>query len=119
LISWDVIDYNIDFEQHDQNKSENVDGPSNICYSVTLMRKYDWFTFNNIYIMGFVSSLVFLVGGIPMDGLADRASVTLGLLLTVVAQKFSVADLLPKLSYLTVMDLYILCCFALIIVIAF
>lgn len=66
-------------------KSEEPDGPANVCYSITLRRKYAWFVFNNMYLMFFITSLVFLVMGIGFEDLADRSSVTLGLLLTVVA----------------------------------
>jgi hypothetical protein len=118
LPEWDIIDYNIDFEQHDQRTSSSRDGPANICYSITLKRKWNWFVFNNMILMFLISSLVCLVYGIGVEDLADRASVTLGLLLTVVAQKFAIADMLPKVGYLTMMDKYILNCLMLLVTVA-
>ena len=119
LPEWDLLDLKIDFEQHDQMTSEYPEGPANICYSMILKRKTDWFVLNNMTLMFFISSLTFLVYGVSVDDLADRSSITLALLLTIVAQKFSLADHLPKLGYLTVIDIYIISCFALIIIVAF
>lgn len=43
-------------------------------------------------------------------GTSDRLGVTLTLLLTAVAYKFAVASSLPKVSYITTLDSYILSC---------
>ena len=48
---------------------------------------------------------------------ADRASVSFTLLLTVTAAKLVVADSLPKLSYLTVLDKYMMACFGVIVLV--
>lgn len=69
-------------------------------------------------LMFLITSLVCLVYGIGVEDLADRASVTLGLLLTVVAQKFAIADMLPKVGYLTMMDRYIIYCIMLLVTVS-
>ena len=60
-------------------------------------------------------------GAVEIDGsrlsTGDRLSVSLTLMLTAVAYKFIVATLLPQISYLTLLDAYLLCCFALIILV--
>ena len=118
LPEWDIIDYKIDLEQHDQRNSDSIDGPANVCFSVTLKRKFNWFVYNNMLSMFLITSLVALVYGIGITDVADRASVTLGLLLTIIAQKFAIADMLPKVGYLTMMDTYMLWCIGLIVIIS-
>lgn len=58
-----------------------------------------------------LSVLVFTSWAIPAEELADRLSVTLTLVLTSVAFKYMVAQELPKISYLTLLDKYILMSF--------
>ena len=55
---------------------------------------------------------------IPIYNLADRSSINLTLLLTVVAFKLLLSDNLPKVSYFTFLDTYVLCAFAFIFFIA-
>jgi hypothetical protein len=49
--------------------------------------------------------------GVPAADTADRASITLTLLLTAVAYKFVIASELPNIGYLTYMDIYLAFCF--------
>lgn len=63
-----------------------------------------------------LSALSFVIS---LKEVADRSSVTLTLLLTVVAFKLLLADTLPKVSYLTYLDWYTMFCFAVIFFIAF
>ena len=56
---------------------------------------------------------------IPREDIADRLSVTVTLMLAAVAFRFIVSTMLPKVSYLTIMDYYLLVGFvALILMIA-
>ena len=48
---------------------------------------------------------------LSMDDLPDRVNLSVTLLLTFFALKFSVAEDLPKLGYLTYIDKKLLCCF--------
>ncbi|CAK9008561.1 unnamed protein product [Durusdinium trenchii] len=67
----------------------------------------------NIALPNFLlSMLVFTSFAIPKEDLADRLSVTLTLVLTSVAFKYMVAQELPRISYLTLLDTYILVSFA-------
>lgn len=67
----------------------------------------------NIAVPNFLlSALVFTSFAIAKEDLADRLSVTLTLVLTSVAFKYMVAQELPKISYLTLLDKYILLSFA-------
>jgi hypothetical protein len=55
---------------------------------------------------------------IEFTELGDRAGITLTLLLTLVAQKFTLAPDVPKISYLTFLDKYILSCLLLVILVS-
>ena len=88
-----------------------------IVYSLIFRRKSNWFVINHMVLMGLIASLCFSAFSVHVDSFADRASITLALLLTVVAQKLSLVDHLPLLSYLTFIDVYILSCFGLTILI--
>ena len=67
----------------------------------------------NIALPNFLlSALVFTSFAIAPEDLADRLSVTLTLVLTSVAFKYMVAQELPRISYLTLLDKYILLSFA-------
>ena len=88
-------------------------------FSVTLARKAGYY-FSNVCIpMCFISVLSLVSLSIDMDGsylgTGDRLSVSLTLLLTGVAYKFVVASSLPQLSYQTMLDYYVWCCFAFLI----
>jgi hypothetical protein len=65
-----------------------------------------------------ISTLIFMDFCIEFTELGDRASVTLTLLLTLVAQKFTLSPDVPKISYLTFLDKYILSCLLLVILVA-
>lgn len=43
----------------------------------------------------------------PVDAFSNRSSIVLSLLLTVMAFKFTVADLVPRVAYFTFLDLYL------------
>ena len=67
----------------------------------------------NIVLPSFLlSCLAFTTFSIPQDEAADRLSVSLTLLLTSVAFKHMVSQELPRISYLTLLDTYILLSFA-------
>lgn len=58
-----------------------------------------------------LSLLVFTSFAIERQDLADRLSVTLTLVLTSVAFKYMVSQELPRISYLTLLDVYVLVSF--------
>lgn len=61
----------------------------------------------------FSIGLLSLTGhGVPVPDLADRMSVNLTMFLTIVAFKWALQDRLPKVPYLTTMELYVLATFS-------
>ena len=112
---------------------------STVAFRLRLKRKWQWFGLNHMSVIGLITTTVhtyayvhmhtrtcalmhecgvevFYVFTIPPSAAADRASVTFTLILTVVAAKLVLADSLPKISYLTELDRFLLSCFGLIMV---
>ena len=87
-----------------------------------LTRKSGYYMSNVCIPIMIISALSLISCGINEDGTrlqtSDRLGITLTLLLTGVAYKFVVASSLPQLSYLTLLDSYVWCCFGFMFLIA-
>ena len=91
-------------------------------FYLTLARRPGYYLTNVVLPMSAITGLTAIsAGAVEIDGsrlsTGDRLSVSLTLMLTAVAYKFIVATMLPQISYLTLLDAYLLCCFALIILV--
>jgi hypothetical protein len=64
-------------------------------------------------------TLSFMSFTVPLDEVADRASITLTLLLAIIAYKLIIKDELPKVSFLTLIDKYILASMSIVATIGF
>ncbi|XP_032236006.2 cys-loop ligand-gated ion channel isoform X2 [Nematostella vectensis] len=71
-------------------------------------RKNGYYLWNVVTIMLLIGALAFASFSVDISAPADRLSVTLTLLLTAVAFKFVVSQSLPTISYLTILDKYVL-----------
>eukprot|EP00039_Didymoeca_costata_P004272 m.72377 g.72377 ORF g.72377 m.72377 type:complete len:1093 (+) comp12321_c0_seq1:202-3480(+) len=69
------------------------------------------FVVNVMLVMGLLASLAGISFVVPIQDVSDRSAVTLTLLLTAVAFKQVLSQTLPKVAYLTYLDIYVLCCF--------
>ena len=86
--------------------------------SFRITRKPWNYVINVMLIMAMTATLACLTFVVPVTSIADRSGVTLTLLLTVVAFKMVLSDTLPKVAYLTYLDLYVFACFLVIFIIA-
>jgi len=90
------------------------------CAFVTVLNRRAGYYLSNVVLpLAAITGLTALsIGAIEADGsrlgTGDRLSVSLTLMLTAVAYKFIVAASLPQVSYLTLLDAYVLVCFGLI-----
>merc|ERR1711865_134827 len=75
---------------------------------LSALRRYDYYLWNVMVPQFLITMLGVTVYGIPIDDVADRMSVTLALVLTAVAFKFTVTENLPQVSYLTYLDYFTL-----------
>ena len=79
-----------------------------IQFHVHARRKYIYYLWNIAAMVNMISILAFTSFSIERDDIGKRLSVSLTLLLTVVAFKNFVSSILPKVSYLTLLDKYVL-----------
>jgi hypothetical protein len=77
-------------------------------FKLTAVRRYQSYVWNMYFVAFLVSGLAFTTVAVDPVKFADRCSITIGLLLTIVALKFVISDQLPKLAYLTHLDYYLL-----------
>jgi hypothetical protein len=78
---------------------------------VYMRRQCDAYCWNIIVPMFVMTSMSYVVSELPCDDLESRLSNDLALLLAAVAYKFVAAQGLPTLSYLTLLDKYVMLCF--------
>lgn len=107
---WDLLDHVISKASSTAEDSCKV---SLIHYSVFtfefhIKRKYSYFLTNIVFLMFLISLLSFTTFFVSPDNTGERLSVILTLLLTAVTFKFVVSQSLPPVSYLTVLDWYVL-----------
>ena len=88
-----------------------------LIFEFNLMRNYTWFLYNFIMISGLIATLGFCTFGTPQSEFADRCAGTFTLLLTLIAQKLAIAEVVPRTSKSTVLDKYLFSCFLLLVAI--
>ena len=79
-----------------------------ICMNV--MRQFKFYIYNLFLVMGLITALTFSSLAVEADAPGDRVQITLTLLLTSVAFKYYAQQFVPTVSYLTLIDKYILSC---------
>ena len=106
--------------RYEPSATTSVDSKGRAKYtiSVPLVRKYDYYVWSILGVIGSISFLSFVSFAINADDLPGRSSLVVTLLLTAVAFKLVISDVLPKVSYWTIMDYYINAMFALLLVIS-
>jgi hypothetical protein len=104
LLEWDMFEPHVTVSGG-QNQSHDY------IFKAQILRKYRYFAINVMFATGLISTLAFTCFAVPQDtGLTGstvgRLQIIAAYLLTVVAFKFVIADSLPKVSYMTVLDIY-------------
>jgi len=73
-----------------------------------LKRISTFYVTNIVMVLSMLSLLAFIAFALPSDALGERVNIVLTLLLTVVAFKFALADLIPKVGYSTLLDSFVI-----------
>jgi len=108
---WQVYEPHVLFGNGSFDKSTNEPMSCLFCMKLKLRRKFDGWLKNVFSLLWLISSFSFSAFSIdPEEGLGDRISIVLTLLLTATAFKFVIADSLPKVTYMTVLDKYVAVC---------
>merc|ERR1719253_1422174 len=74
---------------------------------MVVSRKPDFYVTNVMFMVAGLTTLAYLAFLFPAEAWDDRSSYICMLLLTTVAFKFIVANATPKVSFMTVLDLYL------------
>lgn len=82
-----------------------------------VFRKHDFYMSNVIFMVGGIASLTFFAFLFRADHWEQRSTYSATLLLTSVAFKFVVSNSLPKVSFFTVLDVYLFASFCIMVVI--
>ena len=77
---------------------------------MNVMRQYNFYIYNVSLIMCLITALTFTSFAVKTDAVGDRIQITLTLMLTSVAFKYYVQQFVPTVSYLTLLDKYVLAC---------
>lgn len=85
-----------------------TDGVPAFHFHMRLERDPRYYMSNVVVPLAVITGLVMIAFALPIEDLNDRMSVVLTLLLTAVAFKYVVSSYLPKVTYLTLLDKYIL-----------
>jgi len=101
--SWYLKDIKLDLEQDDDGS---------IKLSVLAERKPGFYMWNILLLNFFLVMVNSAVAGIHKEDLADRLSVTLTLMLSAIAFKFVLIQTIPVVSYLTLLDRYVILSFS-------
>jgi hypothetical protein len=83
-----------------------------------ICRKPWTWVWNVMFILCMIGTMSLTSFLVPINALADRVQINLTLLLTVVAFKLLLSENLPKVSYLTFLDTYVIIAFVFIFIIA-
>lgn len=75
-----------------------------------VMRKYGFYFYNVALVMCLITALTFTSFAVDEGLIGDRLQITVTLLLTSIAFKYYVQSFVPTVSYLTLVDKYVLTC---------
>jgi hypothetical protein len=79
---------------------------SSLCH---VSRRFGFYVWNIFFVMFFICSMTFTTFAVVINKPENRLQLTFILLLTTITFKFAVNQSLPRISYLTYLDKYILC----------
>ena len=105
----------IKFRGGDEKNTHESESTSELTYPVLaaefcVIRKISYWNFNFVFPVFCFVLVSILSFSIPVDDIADRLSVVVAMMLTTVAYKYTLADKLPEISYLTAVDYYVMSC---------
>ena len=108
----------LDRIQFVQSETEKDESSSQLSYSrlkitIRVRRRIGYWMTNVVIPMGVVSTSLFATFVLPPNETNDRLAASLTILLAMVTFKYVISDKLPKISYVTLIDSYVLVCFGL------
>jgi hypothetical protein len=109
LAEWDIVGIRASAEQI---RLLNQDTTCQMRFAIEIKRKsnfYIWKVFLPLLLMVAVSWTVFWIDGSEFN---SQVTIAVTTILTVIAFSFAISNNLPKVAYLTFIDVFLLCCYA-------
>jgi hypothetical protein len=109
LAEWDIVGMRASAEQI---RLFNQDTTNQMRFAIEVKRKsnfYIWKVFLPLLLMVAVSWTVFWIDGAEFN---SQVTIAVTTILTVIAFSFAISNNLPKVAYLTFIDVFLLCCYA-------
>ena len=96
-----------------RKKKANKKSHINDCYLLQIIvdRDATSIIWNSVFSLFVVDALACTGWGVELNGLADRMSIVLTMVLTVMAFKYTLSDALPNVPYLTILDKFVVSSF--------
>ena len=96
------------WREHTTNTSTHRQQQQKLCIACTVTRRPGFFIWNMFIIMFLICSLAFCTFVVAIDKPENRLQLSFTLVLTTIAFKFVANQTIPRISYLTFLDKYIL-----------
>jgi hypothetical protein len=115
LAQWDIVGIRASAEQI---RLLNQDTTTQMRFAIEVKRKsnfYIWKVFLPLLLMVAVSWTVFRIDGAEFN---SQVTIAVTTILTVIAFSFAISNNLPKVAYLTFIDVFFLCCYAFVFITA-
>mmetsp|Transcript_15064 Transcript_15064/g.22775 ORF Transcript_15064/g.22775 Transcript_15064/m.22775 type:complete len:449 (+) Transcript_15064:68-1414(+) len=100
----------VEFRNQDPSKSKGGNVYSIFTVRLKLYRRFPFYFWNFYLVNGLLSAsaITCFTFDCDQDGIGNRFAVLFTILLTLMAAKFTISDQVPKLSYNTALDIYII-----------
>jgi hypothetical protein len=120
LTEWRVT-RNLDWHvERGARGNENMDGgKERLVASIIVLRRSYYYTRHYILILFLMTSSSFTSFTVSTDDVETRSNIVFSLLLTIVAFNYSCSESIPKVSYATILEVFINLCFLTILVVGF
>ena len=106
LPDWTIENWKVNFE--DYRVEKGAPGRAGAALEFEAKRKQGYFIYKIILPLMLIVSMSWVVFWIPLSATAPRIGLPATVMLTLIAYRYSIDQILPQISYLTRIDLFIL-----------
>jgi hypothetical protein len=107
MVDWNIVDWKVNSTPF--NIGSGIEDVTAFSLSINVDRKFDYFTIKVILPLILIIMMSWVVFWIDPTESGSQIGVAVTSMLTLIAYRFAVAGDLPKVSYLTRLDYFILC----------
>ena len=108
LSDWEILSHNVDFTPY--HPYEGLEPSPSMALQFDARRLLGYYLMKILIPLLFIVGMSYLVFWIPVTESSTRISVSITAMLTLIAYRFMIGDLLPKVSYMTRLDTFIMLC---------